>query len=596
MMRVGRNRRDRRPILPLAALAILLGVLAVIVFRESAALRTAEESETAGWEEESSPWALPTPALTPEPAPVPTPTSAPTPEPVNTPEPTPTPLPAFEPVHRESDQITGTRVSVDGETVTAWQADAAHTIDFGVGDEYTELRGIVTFRGNNFRDTAQYGLAEITDRAFGDHWVRSSSGQADNEGEYWSGSGWTGQPLVVEWPASTRQIMDMYDWAKEKDGLVEVIYATLGGTVYFLDLETGERTRDPLYLGFSFKGAGALDPRGYPLLYVGGGLIKYTGEVPRIMVVSLIDGQVLYTIGNSDSFAPRGWSAFDSSALVDAETDTLIYPGENGVLYLIRLHSRYDEEAGTISVDPEPIRFVYESATADQYYYGMEDSAIAWRGHLLIADNGADFVCIDLNTLEIEWCFNCLDDTNCTGVLELDEDGHPYVYLSTSFHLGWRSYDTAEIPVWKIDAVTGEEVWRREYTCYSADGSSGGSQASLALGKGPLEGIVYAALSRTPGGRSGTLLALDTETGEELWTYTSDRSAWSSPVCVYDTEGRGYVLYTAINGIMDLFDGLTGEVYDTFSFGAMVEASPVVYNNTIVVGTKSEQIYGIALR
>ena len=39
----------------------------------------------------------------------------------------------------------------------------------------------------------------------------------------------------------------MYDWAKEKDDLVEVIYACMDGYVYFLDLETGEATRDPLY-------------------------------------------------------------------------------------------------------------------------------------------------------------------------------------------------------------------------------------------------------------------------------------------------------------------------------------------------------------
>ena len=40
-------------------------------------------------------------------------------------------------------------------------------------------------------------------------------------------------------------------------------------------------------------------------------------------------------------------SFFDGSALVDAETDTLIYPGENGILYLIRLNTKYDLNSGT---------------------------------------------------------------------------------------------------------------------------------------------------------------------------------------------------------------------------------------------------------
>ncbi len=523
-----------------------------------------------------------------------------TPSPTPEPTPVPTAWPDFAPEAGDSSRpeavITGTAVMVDGEEVDSYAADSGIAIDFGGADDYTDAAGIVTFRGNNFRNTAQYGLAEITERTFGSCWCKKTAGLSDSSGNYWGGSGWTGQPLVVEWPDETKQIMNMYDWAKEKDGLVEVIYATLGGYVYFYELETGEYTRDPLFLGYTFKGAGALDPRGYPILYIGGGVTNAYGQAPRIMIVSLIDGEILYTVGDNDSFAPRFWSAFDSSALVDAETDRLIYPGENGIIYIIKLNSDYDEQAGTLSVDPVVTKFTYTSSSADKYYYGMEDSAIIWRGYLMIADNGGDFLCLDLNTLEIAWCFDCLDDTNCTGVLEVDENGHPYVYLSTSFHMGWRSSYTAEIPVWKIDAVTGEAVWSREYTCYSETDLSGGVQGALALGTGSLEGILYVAMAREPNAGNGQLLALDTETGEELWTYTSDSYSWSSPTCFYDTRGNGYVLYVScIQGKMYMFDGLTGELCDTFSFACTTEASPVVYNNTVVIGTRNEEIYGITL-
>ena len=331
-------------------------------------------------------------------------------------------------------------------------------------------------------------------------------------------------------------------------------------------------------------------------MYVGGGLTNGSGSLPRIMVVSLIDGEVMYTTGNGDGFAPRGWTAYDSSALVDAETDQLIYPGENGVLYIIKLNTNYDPAAGTISVKPEETKFSYRSSAADRFYYGMEDSTVAWRGHLLVADNGASFLCIDLNTLEIEWRFDCLDDTNCTPIMELDETGHPYVYLSTSFHLGWRSSYTATIPVWKIDAVTGEEVWHHDYTCYSESGLSGGVQGSFALGKGELDGILYVSMAREPSGSNGQILALDTDTGEEIWTYTSDSYSWSTPTCIYDQNGKGYVLYSSsINGSTYLMDGLTGEIYDSFYFGSTVEASPVVYNNTMVIGIRGNLIYGITL-
>ena len=510
-----------------------------------------------------------------------------------TPTPAPTPPAEFTPERRVSDVITSTAYMVNGEEAASYQADSDHIMDFLGPEDYAKVTGIVTFRGNNFRNSSSFGTAALNAAVFGDYWTVTTGGMSGG-GTYWGGSGWTGQPLAVQWPESTKKIMDMYDWAKEKDGLVEVIYATLAGRVYFIDMETGEKTRDSIYLGYPFKGAGSIDPRGYPLMYLGGGV---SGEgTPRIMIVSLIDGEVLYTTGNGDPFAPREWSAWDSSALVDAETDQLIYPGENGVLYVIDLNSEYDEAAGTISIDPQEVKFTYTSSTADKYYYGMEDSAIAWRGYLFIADNGGDFLCIDLNTLQIVWHFDCLDDTNCTGVLEVDETGHPYIYLSTSYHLGWRGWNALEIPIWKIDAVTGREVWHHSYDCHSIADLSGGVQGSLSLGTGPLEGLLYVSVARYPNVEDGTLVALDTETGEEVWTYHSDSYSWSTPVTFYDTDGNGYVLYcSCINGSMYMLDGLTGELCDEFYFGVTTEATPIVWNNTVVIGTRGEEIYGITL-
>ena len=124
----------------------------------------------------------------------------------------------------------------------------------------------------------------------------------------------------------------MYDWAKEDDELVEVIYATMDGNIYFLDLRTGQKTRDTLTVVFTFKGAGSLDPRGYPILYVGAGYDSNLGA-SRAFIISLIDFKILHTFGNGDSFMLRFWPMFDGSPLVDAETDQLIYPGENGIAF-----------------------------------------------------------------------------------------------------------------------------------------------------------------------------------------------------------------------------------------------------------------------
>ena len=94
--------------------------------------------------------------------------------------------------------------------------------------------------------------------------------------------------------------MNMETWAKQQDELTEVVYTTMDGHVYFYELETGKATREPLFLGFTFKGAGALDPRGWPILYVGAGYNGSRGP-GRAFAVSLVDGEILYEFGAADA-------------------------------------------------------------------------------------------------------------------------------------------------------------------------------------------------------------------------------------------------------------------------------------------------------
>ncbi len=514
------------------------------------------------------------------------------------PQETETPLSEFSPYAVDGTQpanlIQYTNIQANGSQVDSYQA--ADPIDFGYGRDYTDVEGIVTFRGNNFRDSASYGTANITEKRFGDTWTVSTGSLSAPDGAYWSGSGWVGQPLMMTWPKEVRAHMNMYDWAKEQDALTEVIYATMDGYIYFIDLATGQQTRDKMYLGYTFKGAGALDPRGYPIMYLGSGYDSYEGK-SRAFIINLLDCTVMYTFGNGDSFSLRGnLSFFDGSALVDAETDQLIYPGESGVLYLIKLNTQYDPQAGTLSISPDaPVKWRYYGNRSGGWYLGMEDSAVIWRGHIIFSTNDGYLFCLDLNTLQTVWVQDVLDDTNCTPVLEL-EDGHPYVYISTSFHLGWRSSSSAEIPVWKIDAVTGEIVWKTSYTCYSVSGVSGGVQGTLALGKNALSDLIFVPVARTPNSYDGVLVALDKQTGEEVWSFYTAAYSWSSPVAVYDAQGNGYLVYCTSGGQMYLLDGLTGEVLDTKELGGNVEASPAVYNDTVVVGTRTQQIFGVKLK
>lgn len=551
----------------------LLAVLVMVVMRGIAANKALEETAES-------------PAVTVQPTPTPTP------------EPTPTPvgLPDFKPHSVDGTEperlISSTAIMVDGEVVEEYESD--YEINFDLPERYTELEGIVTFRGDNFRSGAAYGTVAVSSKTLTKVWSKSTSGLSDTDGIYWSGSGWTGQPLIVKWPEATRKnISAMYDWAREKEGLVEVIYATLDGHVYFYELTSGEYTRDPLNLGFNYKGAGALDPRGYPILYVGSGVDSVNGR-SRVKVVNLIDNSVMFEFGHNETFANRGWHMFDSSPLVSAETDQLIYPGENGILYIIHLNTKYNEQTGELSVDPDNIvKWKYNGVrSGSRYWLGVESSAAIINNYIFLADNGGNLMCLDLNTLKLVWVQDVLDDTNCSPVVDI-EDGHPYIYISTSFHYGWRSYSTAAIPIFKIDAETGEIVWRTDYTCYTVQDLSGGVQGTIAVGKNKLSDMIFVPIARTPGASSGTLAALKKDTGEVVWEKETSMYSWSSPVDFYDADGNGYLLYCNSGFNMFLIDGKTGEQLDYMNLGGNIEASPAMYGNYAVVGTRAMRTYCI---
>ena len=494
--------------------------------------------------------------------------------------------------------ISYTNIEVDGnqlENISDYQPDG--DIQFNVGEDYTDVDGIVTFRGNSFRDNHTYGYANMTNYKLNGKWSADTGSLASGD-TVWTGSGWTGQPLMMKWPKEVKAHMNMTEKAKADDDLVEVIYACMDGNVYFLDLKTGEKTRDPLYLGYTFKGAGALDPRGYPIMYVGAGYNSNEGTA-RVFVVNLIDCSVMYTFGDNDEFSLRGsLSFFDGSALVDEETDTLIYPGENGILYLIKLNTSYDKATGSLSINPGKIvkwRYYGTRSSTESFWIGMEDSAAVYKGYAFMADNGGNLMCLNLNTLELVWVQDTLDDSNSTPVLEI-ENGHLYLYVSTSFRLGWRSNDSATIPIWKIDAETGEIIWHTDYECYTDDGVSGGVQSTIACGKNSLSDYIYVTVSKTSDNASGVLACLKKSDGSKAWEDSSSY-AWSSPVCVYNEDGTGKVLYCNSTGDVRLLDGKTGELNDTLSISdGVIEASPAVYDNMAVVGTRDCKIWGIELQ
>ena len=468
-------------------------------------------------------------------------------------------------------------------------------------NNYSKLKGVITFRGDNYRTSAAYGTAVMTEYKLKKAWEVTTGElkKSVKKGE-WTGSGWTGQPLLVQWDDETKQAMNLYDSKRNKKDLVEVIYATMDGHIYFLDLEDGSATRDEINLGFPIKGTGSLYPNGTPLYVVGAG-DDMGEEAARTFIVDLIRGKVIYEYGNDDKFSLRkdngNFCAFDSSPLFDVATDTLIQPGENGILYTMKLNTSYDGK--TVSINPsEIVKWNYETNRTGEstYWLGIESSACIYDHYLYACDNSGDLMCIDLNTMQLVWVQDSVDDSNASPVLEIDPaDGTAYLYVSTSLHWTKDKNDSGSIPVMKVNAATGEIIWKRTYECKTVDGVSGGVQATACLGQNNISDLIYFNVARTGGKKHGKLVALDKKTGGEVWSVDMKYYSWSSPVAVYDSKGDGYIILCDSDGNMFLLDGRTGVLKSSINLGKNIEASPAVFGNTIVVGTRGKKIYGITL-
>mgnify|MGYP000323259611 FL=1 len=101
---------------------------------------------------------------------------------------------------RPSLYIETTGIEVDGQILantSDYTSTDTHAFDAGIS--YTDVDGIVTFRGNNFRDTAAYGNTQIKNGKIQDLWT-AKTGSITYGDATWSGSGWTGQPLMENGP------------------------------------------------------------------------------------------------------------------------------------------------------------------------------------------------------------------------------------------------------------------------------------------------------------------------------------------------------------------------------------------------------------
>jgi len=456
-------------------------------------------------------------------------------------------------------------------------------------ERYAAVDGVLTFRGGPARTGGAHGTRRIAQERLEVAWTfRTGAGTA----RWGGGAGWTGEPAVVRWPDVVRHMMPALGARTRDRGLVEVIQGSLDGSVYFLDLATGRPTRRPIRTGNPIKGSVSVDPRGYPLLFVGQGI---PGEKPiGLRVYSLVAQREVFFLPGRDPAARRPWGAFDSSGVLNRDTDTFLVGGENGIVYLLELNTVFDPIAMSLSVAPRVLRYRFRDPSAPDDRQGIESSLAVHRDLAFFADNGGTIQALDLRTFRPAWAFEAGDDTDASLVIDVEGDA-PYLYTASEVD---AQGETGAARLRKLDALTGKQVWEREIPCRAERGErkiDAGALATPLVGRDDLSDRVVFTLSRCP--ERGVMLALAKADGREIWRRPLRTDAWSSPTGLFDAvSGRTWLLQGDRGGRLHLVDGKDGRIAHTLRLDGTIEASPAVFDDVAVVGTRGGTIFGIRLR
>lgn len=448
-------------------------------------------------------------------------------------------------------------------------------------DLYADTPGIFAFRGNARRDADMKGRvkgrpSEITvDWDFKTAFDNRDNGSRQGWG---GGSGWTGQPVYVEWPDSLASRWQEKGYLAKDFSGKEIIVGSLSSNLYFIDFETGRQSREPIYVSNPIKGSVSLDPTLNGNVYVGHGI---PNERPFGAIVVDLNSHRVADIHPEDPKSPRHWGAYDSSSVRAGQF--VFRPGENGVIYKFhatpggqKLHSAM-------------------SYTANGIGPGIEASMSIYGNYGFTADNRGYIVCTNLNTMKPVWVYALGDDTDSTPVVTV-EDGHPYLYTGSEIDLSNRGYARYV----KLDALDGSVVWEREVPGRRFDTGGkhfdGGFYASTLPGMGNASNLMMVNVVENLKGQNGKFIALDRKTGETVYEVPLKHYAWSSPVGFLNENDEMFVLTGDCAGNMYLIDAKDGSLIATKAVGANFESSPVVSGSSAVVGSRGDRIYKVTLK
>ena len=354
-------------------------------------------------------------------------------------------------------------------------------------------------------------------------------------------------------------------------------------------------------------------------------------------------GEQIDEFGGFDWFARRIWQAYDGSPMI--ANDTLVYGGENGIFYTVKLNAQFDAAAGTVSIKPDGlIKSRYEAAgysksdTPGARWYGIESSVSAFRNYAFFTDNGGRLVCIDLNTMAIKYVVDVTDESDSSVVVDESFDDNT-IYLYTGSQVRTKGSDLPEGFGYsyqrKINGLTGAIIWEKRWICSTGDNErqrrhrrhascrQGADQQSRdlflqpggacpteqprrnrrrrSIRKNTAEGETNDEAAEQPQGDvlpqpdanggytlGGRIVAYDKATGNIAWSTEQTNDYWASPVVVYDAQGKAYLIQCDRGGYVTLYDASSGIQLNSVDLGSRIDSTPAVFNNMLVVGTRGK--------
>ena len=446
-----------------------------------------------------------------------------------------------------------------------------------ISDLYTDTPGAFTFRKGALRDADFGGKLTETPTTFEVEWQFDTDEDftPTEYGSWGGGTGWTGQPLLVDWPDSC---LKRFAEAGNPASRSEIIVGSLSGRVYFIDFNTGKTSRKAINTGNPIKGTVSLDPTLNGNLYVGQGLSAHS-EVSAL-VIDLDKMAISHRFG-PDPKAMRKWHSYDSSPVRVGQF--LFRPGENGTLYKFLIGK------GTLTLH-SALRYTVGGTAS-----GFESSMSVYRNYGYIADNAGNVICVNLSTLRPVWRYKLPDDTDATPVVT-EESGRAYIYTGCEVeHEG-----VSEATFVKLDALTGKEIWSNRTPAQRKDINEkhfdGGYYATALPGRGKCSGMIFTNCVHNTDGSNGSFVAMDRASGKTVYSTPLRYYAWSSPVGFTDPDGNFYIVTADCAGNVYLINGTDGKIIHRAPVGANFESSPVVSGNSIVVGSRGKTIYKITLK